>query len=490
MTQSSRHDDTQPAPLADVSQESFRYQRVEQQVLSMIGTGRFTPGDKLPSLRSVCTSMGVSLSTVNHAYMELERKGIIEARARSGYYVRQATPPLPLPATRHGSAEVGEENRSQLIQTVLEAVGNKDLISFGCVSPDPALLPGKTLARIMQDVMRFSSYDALGYEVIQGNPELRRQIAWRAQDCGLGVGADDVLITAGAMEALHIALRSLTRPGDNVVIQSPTYFCFIQLLENLGLRAIEVPSSPEHGVSPAALREAIGKFNVAACILSPNFNNPDGSLVPDEARKEIVALLAERNIPLVEDDVAGDVHFGPTRPTPLKAFDRKGLVTLCSSFSKTIAPGYRCGWMLPGTIMRKALEIKATTNVCCVSPTQMVVAEFLRQGLYERHLKRLRVATERQMQTIQHHLAANFPEGTGVTRPKGGGFLWVALPGQVDSVQLFKEAKAQGILISPGPIFTTRDQFRNYIRLSCCGVWHERMETGLQRLSELARSLA
>lgn len=472
-----------------VQQDTFRYHHVERQVLSMIETGRFSPGERLPSLRSVCSSMGVSLATVTHAYMELERKGIIEARPRSGYFVRTATTPLPLPVTGNSAAEVGEENRTRLIQTVLEAVGNKDMISFGCVSPDPTLLPGKALARIMQGALRFSSQDALAYEVIQGNAELRRQIAWRAQECGLGAKADDVLVTVGAMEALYISLRCLTRPGDCVVIQSPTYYCFIQLLENLGLRAIEVPSDPEYGVSPAALCEAISRFNVAACILSPNFNNPDGSIMPDEAKREVVALLAERNIPLVEDDVAGDVHFGSSRPTPLKAYDRKGLVTLCSSFSKTIAPGYRIGWMLPGPIMRKALDIKVTTNVCCATPTQMVVAEFLRQGLYERHLKRLRVATERQMQTIQHHLAVNFPEGTRVTRPKGGGFLWVSLPETIDSVLLFKEAKAQNILIAPGSIFTTRDQFRNYIRLSCCGVWNDAMENAMKTLGGLARSL-
>lgn len=474
------------AGVIEAGQEAFRYHRVEQHVLSMIESGRFAPGDRLPSLRSVCAGMGVSLATVNHAYMELERKGIVEARPRSGFYVRRAVPSLPLPVTEPDGAEVGMENRSQLIRTVLEAVGNKSLISFGCVSPDPELLPGKALARIMQDVMRFSAPDALGYEIIQGNLELRRQIAWRSQECGVPVMPDDVLITIGAMEALYITLRCLTRPGDSVVVQSPTYFCFMQLLENLGLRAIEVPSSPEHGVSPSALREAIDRFNVAACILSPNFNNPDGSLMPEAARREVVALLAERNIPLVEDDVAGDVHFGPVRPVPLKAYDTKGLVTLCSSFSKTIAPGYRCGWMLPGTLMRKALEIKATTNVCCASPTQLVVAEFLRQGLYERHLKRLRHATERQMQTIQHHLASHFPEGTRVTRPQGGGFLWVALPEGTDSIALFRKAKSRGILISPGPIFTTRDQFRHFIRLSCCGVWRDVMAQALETLGQLA----
>ena len=505
-------------PRSATDGEPFRYHHVERQVLAMIESGRYTPGDRLPSLRSVCTSMGVSLATANHAYMELERKGIVEARPRSGFFVRNAVSHLPLPAAqraisgpdapckpadRHGlggsapyssgadgngadGSGTGEENRTRLIQKVLEAVGNTRMVSFGCVSPDPALLPGKALARIMQDVLRFSPGQALAYEVIQGNEHLRRQIAWRAQQCGLRAEADDVLVTAGAMEALYITLRCLTRPGDNVVIQSPTYFCFIQLLENLGLRAIEVPSSPEHGVSPAALREAISKYSVAACILSANFNNPDGALMPDAAKREIVSMLAERGIPLVEDDVAGDVHFGPSRPAPLKAFDTRGTVTLCSSFSKTIAPGYRAGWMLPGAFMSKALEIKATTNVCCPSPTQMVIAEFLGQGLYERHLKRLRAATERQMQTVRHQLATHFPPGTRVTRPEGGAFLWVALPEGMDSVRLFNQAKARDILIAPGPIFTTRDRYRNYIRLSCCGVWNESMQQAMRTLGQLA----
>jgi DNA-binding transcriptional MocR family regulator len=167
------------------------------------------------------------------------------------------------------------------------------------------------------------------------------------------------------MEALYIALRVLTRPGDNVLIQSPTYYCFLQLLETLGLRAVEIPSDPKHGINPADLTKALSTFEVAACILSGNFNNPDGALTPDAAKREIVDILAARGIPLVDDDVSADLHFDAQRPASFKQYDKKGLVVFCSSFSKTIAPGYRAGWMLPGRFMDKALEVKATTNVCC-----------------------------------------------------------------------------------------------------------------------------
>ena len=248
----------------------------------------------------------------------------------------------------------------------------------------------------------------MGYAPIPGDPQLVRQIAYRSMEIGIPVSPDDPIVTAGCMEALYLALRSVCRRGDTVLIQSPTYYCFLQLLETLGLRTIEIPSDPERGVLPEALRKALNTFDVSACVLAPNFNNPDSSLIPEEAKEEIVDMLAERGIPLVEDDVSTDLHFSPRRPGTFKQFDRKGLVLLCSSFSKTIGPGLPRRLDAPGRFRQKVLEIKATTNVCTSAPAQMAVAEYLRQGRMERHLKKLRAALEKQMDTMQLHLLRRF----------------------------------------------------------------------------------
>ncbi len=477
-------------PIMNTDHDIYRYRAVEKHITGMIDAGALVLGDKLPSLRKLSTNLGVSISTINQAYLELERKGTIESRPRSGFFVRIRSTRLPRTEKSPTPMDAPRPvTRSGLIQTVLESVGRDDTVPLAVIAPGADLLPLKELSRITAAVIKDNPSQAMHYPPIPGNPELIRQIAFRSMEYGIPVNIDDPVITAGCLEALYIALRSVCRRGDTVLIQSPTYYCFLQLLETLGLRAIEVPSNPESGVSPKMLAHALSTFDISACVLAPNYNNPDSSLTPDEAKREIVSLLADRNIPLIEDDVSTDLHFTPKRPGTYKQFDEKGLVLLCSSFSKTIAPGYRVGWMLPGRFRQKVLEIKATTNVCTSSPAQMAIAEYLRQGRMERHLKRLRNAFERQMDTMQLHLERHFPDGTRVTHPTGGGVLWLELPHSIDSVELFFQAQTKGIGIVPGAIFSTQDKFTNYIRLSCGSPWTEDLRLGLETLGEMAEAM-
>ncbi|MBG0791359.1 MAG: PLP-dependent aminotransferase family protein [Desulfovibrionaceae bacterium] len=469
----------------------YRYQAVERHILSMIDAGALSLGDRLPSLRSLSNSMGVSITTVNQAYIELERKGVVESRPRSGFFLRRKSTRLPRTETAPTPMERPRAvTRLGLIQTVLESVGSADWTALDVVAPGPELLPLRELGKITASVVRDDPARAMGYAPIPGDGQLIRQIAYRSMEHGIHVGPDEPIITAGCMEALYLSLRSVCRRGDTVLIQSPTYYCFLLLLETLGLRAIEIPSDPERGVSPQALAKALKTFDISACVLAPNFNNPDSSLTPDGAKEEIVAMLAGRGIPLVEDDVSTDLHFDPRRPGTFKQFDKKGLVLLCSSFSKTIGPGFRVGWMLPGGYRQKALEIKATTNVSTSAPAQMAIAEYLRQGRMERHLKRLRAALEKQMDTMQAHLLRRFPEGTRVTHPAGGAVLWLELPRRVDAVELFYQARGKNVGIAPGPIFSTQDKFANYVRITYGSPWSAHMEAAVRTLGDLAGRMA
>lgn len=469
------------------SDNQYRYKKVEQELSKHIEAGDLVPGDKLPSLRQMSSSLQVSISTVSHAYEELEKRGLIESRPRSGYYVRNEFRAIPTPEINiPRRIEPQTVTKNKLIQTALETVGNKDLLPLGVVCPSNDLLPTRQLAKIMNSVIRENPLETAGYEIIPGNLDLRRQIAFRSVDCGSNITADELLVTTGAMEALYISLRTLTRPGDLVLIQSPSYYCFLQLVENLGLRAIEIPSCPKRGINPDRVEEITRTFDIKACIFSPNFNNPDGSLTSDDRKREIVEILAKRKIPLVEDDVYGEIYFGDTRPRTLKSFDRTGRVLLCSSFSKTIAPGYRVGWLAPGRYLEKALEIKATTNVSCVAPTQMAIARYLRETLYDRHLKKLRAAMKEQMGKMRTEIGLSFPEGTKVTNPKGGSVLWVELPERTDGVELFFKAREEGIGIVPGIVFSPQDVFSNYIRLSSGALWSPEIQAGVRRLGELA----
>lgn len=467
---------------------SFRYAMVGKHIMELVESGALKPGDRIPSLRHMSDKMRVSVTTVSQAYIDLESRGVIEARPKSGFFVRpNFKNMLPPPALEADiPIEPREVNRGEMVRTVMGLLGRKDILSFGMACPDASLLPGKELSRIMSSILRENANAVIGYEMVGGNPELRKQIAFRCIDAGAAVMPDDVIVTTGAMEAISIAIRCLTRPGDVVVIQSPAFYCFLQLLDTLGLRVIEIPSRPEGGICPADLARAVSQYDVKACVLNPNFNNPDGSIMSDADKEEIVALLAKKSIPLVEDDVSGDIYFGPVRPQVCKKFDRNGLVMLCSSFSKTIAPGYRVGWLIPGKFHARALEIKANTTVCTASPTQLVVAEFLRTGKYERHLKRLRTTIEKQMQTLQLAISRYFPSGTKVTRPTGGALLWVELPKGVDSREYFFRARSEGIGVVPGQIFSTYEKYNNFLRLTCCGLWDKKVERGIERLGQLA----
>ncbi len=470
-----------------MEKSSFRYVEAERRILSMIESGTLVPGDKLPSLRSFCRSAQVSLSTASQAYLELERKGLVEARPRSGYYVRSVRAKLPEPQAETGPpAQPVFVNRTALIRNVLMSMGNPDILQLGLAHVGPELMPVKALSRLLNATMRGSGEQGLEYDSVQGNIALRRQIARRMAGLGVDIAPSEILITSGCMEALYISLRVLTKPGDNVLIASPTYYCFLQLLETLGLRAVELPSHPAYGVDPAEVRRCADHYGIRACIFTPNFNNPDGSLMPEQAKEEIVDFLAGRRIPLVEDDVFGDIHFSDKRPGVCKRHDHKGLVVYCSSFSKTLAPGWRVGWMVPGLFLEHAMDIKATTNVCCVTPTQLALAHYLENAAYDRQLRRLRCDVERQMRTMQACIARTFPEGTRVTDPKGGTELWLELPRGVDTVKLFTRAKAEGIGICPGSIFSTRDRFDNFIRLSCGKPWSAEVERAVTRLGAMA----
>jgi DNA-binding transcriptional MocR family regulator len=473
-----------------MSQDSFRYRKVEQHILGLVDAGMLNKGEKLPSLRHLGKQLNVSISTISQAYLELEKKGIISARERSGFYLTASEKRLPPPISRPRPTMVPTfGSRSKLIQTVLEALGNPDMLPFGVVCPAEELLPSKTLSRILSSTLRSHPAQALNYSPVNGDAELRRQIAMRSIAAGMTIHPDEILITSGAMEGISIALRALTRPGDNVLIQSPSYFCFLQLLENCGLRAIEIPSSST-GIDPKDVQKAVDQFDIKATILVPNFNNPDGSLTSDPAKQEIVEILSKRDIPLIEDDVYGDLSFSKDRPATCKSFDQHGTVILCSSFSKTVAPGYRVGWMIPGRYFAKAQEIKTTTNICTASPNQMAIATFLAEGYYERHLRRLRSSILNQMETLLPSLRRHFPEGTRANCPEGGAAIWVELPPEVDAVDFFYRARQEEIGIAPGSIFSTQEKYNNFFRLSCNGIWNQQMEEGMKRLGEIAHELS
>ncbi|MCC2670611.1 MAG: helix-turn-helix transcriptional regulator with aminotransferase domain, GntR family, partial [Armatimonadetes bacterium] len=463
---------------AAADENASLYRRVAGQIIRLIEEGTFPTGHRIPSVRQLSTQQAVSITTVLEAYRLLESDGWIEARPQSGYFVsprfteRPAEPEASTPLPDPTRVSIGE-----LSLRILRDMGDTHLVQLGAAVPNPAFLPAEKLNRIYHSIARELGGEALSYDVPPGCKALRLQIARRMLDAGCEVKPEEIITTSGCQEAMVLCLRAVCRPGDTVAIESPMYYGVLQALEALGLRALELPTHPRHGISLGALRYAIGQHPIGAVLIS-NFNNPTGACLPDDGRRELAELLADRNIPLIEDDIYGDLAHEAPRPRAVKAWDRKGLVLFCSSFSKTLAPGYRVGWVVPGRFFRELEHLKFFSNLVTATLPQLTIAEFLQSGSYERYLRRLRPLYARQTGLFAQAVGRAFPAGSRVTRPEGGFVAWVELPPNVDSLELYRQALAAGITFAPGPIFTAGSGYRNFIRLNAA-TWSPEVEAAI-----------
>ncbi|MGH8848073.1 MAG: PLP-dependent aminotransferase family protein, partial [Polaromonas sp.] len=350
----------------------------------------------------------------------------------------------------------------------------------------PELLPlqrlGKSLARTARHLQGQDTVASLP----QGHPVLRQQIALRYLGMGMAQPADELIVTHGALEALNLCLAAVAQPGDLIAIESPGFYAGLQALERLKMKALEIPVHPQDGLDLAALADALKRHPVKACWFMTSFQNPMGASLSVEKKKALVALLASHGIPLIEDDVYGELYFGNRGALPAKAFDRKGLVMHCSSFSKTLAPGYRVGWVSPGRFGQQIERLKLMTTLSASLPAQMAVADYLQHGGYDKHLRRLRHALESQLSSLLAAIARHFPAGVRVSRPAGGYFVWVEFAEGFDALFLHQAALAHGISVAPGPIFSARRNFRQCLRLNYGQPWNARFEAAMQTLGALA----
>ena len=472
--------------LVDKSAPDFLYQQVIDFVEYQEKIGAIRPGDKLPSLRKLSRQFEISVPTVKQAYLELERQGAISARPQSGYYLkaRQARTLLPMRA-KWASCEPVEISCRSLIEQVYEAVHMHDSVALGISNPVHAHPPDKTLARMMRSVLSRVSEKAVSYGPINGDPKLRLNLAFRYQEHGVLVNHEDLIITNGAQEALSIALQCVAERGDIVAVESPCYFGLIELIESLGMKVLEVYTCTEEGVCVAELAKVIEQHPVKACLFSTAISNPLGSMMLDNERQAMVKLLERNNIALIEDEVYSDLYFTEHRPVPAQLYSEKGLVLTCSSFSKTAAPGYRVGWLLPGKFEEKAKRIKRAQSCSTSMLQQWTLSDYLMSGEYDRHLQVLRKTLRYNCERMRALIAQYFPEQVCISKPKGGSVLWVRCRSHVDTSQFFKQAIAQGVNFAPGEIFSPSGKYKNYMRISYGVQWSEKIDQAIQVLGKL-----
>lgn len=466
-----------------------RYIRVANDIVAQIAGGQLAVGERVPSVRELAEQRRLSPATALAALRHLELRGYVEARPQSGYYVRlRESSARPLLMSR-SAQRPRQVTVNSLFSHLVRATASPTLVPLGSAVPEPDWYPARGLQRALMAATRRRPQSLTEYGHAFGLDSLRRGIARRYADLGCAVDPDEVLITDGCMEALNLALRAVAKPGDVIAVESPTFFGFLQVIENLGMKALEIATHPRDGLSVPALAEAIAQQRgaVRAVLLSVNINNPFGATMPDAEKQALLKLCGQQRVTIIEDEVYADLHFGSQRPAPLRAFPNEGAqVLLCSSFSKTLAPGMRIGWVLGGALIEPLRLGKYVSTVATPAAMQQAVADFLDHNGFQRHLRGLRQASEAQVGRFSELVSQHFPAGTRLSHPQGGFVLWVELPAGADSLYLHERALAEGISFAPGPLFSASGRYRSALRLNCGRTLTPQVEKAVRRLGELA----
>jgi len=468
------------------------YEQVAAQYRHAIQSGTLAPGCRMPSVRALMGLHRVSLTTALQACRLLESQGLLQARQRAGYFVRAprssrlARAAEPSQMRADPSQFVGVHQR---VSGVLRRAGMAQVqVHLGGACADPSLYPVKALALHAQRLLRRRP-ELLGQAPEpQGHPLLRTQLARQALDAGLQLDASQVLVTHGCTEALGIALRATTQPGDTVAVESPTYYGLLQILETLGLRALEIPTSPHTGLSLPALQEAAEREpRLKAVVVVPHLQNPLGSLMPDDSKQALLAWCEARDLALIEDDTYAALADEPQRA--IKSWDTTGRVIFCASMHKTLAPGMRIGWMTAGRWQPRVEVLKYAQSRPNEMLGQAAVAEFLAAGQMQRHLSGLRARLRQQRESMGQLLSDHLPPGTRLSLPRGGMNLWVELPPGLSSMQLFEAALEKGIRLAPGAMFSNSLRFDGFLRINAGYLMDEPQRQAVRTLGELCASL-
>ena len=465
------------------------YVELARSLEHLIEQGTLRPGHRLPSVRRMSLQRDVSISTVLQAYTLLENRGWIEARPQSGYYVRPRLPlDTPEPRMARPMAKPSYVGVNDLTAEVLSLAVNPSYVPFGAACPDHTLFPNRKLARILAAVGRNDPALLGRYAMTWAYDPLAREVARRYLQAGCPLSHDELVITVGCTEAINLALRAVTKPGDTVAVETPSYFGFLETIQSLNLRVLEIPTGARTGICLDATREALAHNDVKAVMLMPSFQNPLGSCMPDANKEKLYQILAEFDVPAIEDDIYGDLHFGERRPKPLKSWDTDGRVILCSSFGKTLAPSLRVGWCAPGRYLERVRRLKFTNTLGTPVVLQKAVSDFLRNGGYDHHLRSIRRSYHHQLHLFSQAVLRHFPAGTRLSRPEGGFVLWVEMPAGVDTLRLHREAVKHHINTAPGALFSVKDRYRNCLRMNCGLPWSDTIEAAVKTLGTLAHA--
>ena len=470
---------------------NFRYVALADDIQDNILKGIFTPGEKLPSLRKLHNKLGLSISTIHQAYIELEKRGRVEAKEKSGFYVKSLNKSLlGQPALTKKVNQPCQVMVNELAENIISDLQDDTMLQLGAAVPSKELMPLKQLSRIMKSIPAidlqnyFSSYD-----LCAGNIELREELSKRMLGLACSIQLDDIVTTNGCLEAVTLCLRAVADPGDTILVESPVFHCFLQLIEDLNLYVIEIPGCPEAGINPSTFEKAITSNKIKACVLNSNFQNPLGSVMSKANKASILNIAKKNEIPIIEDDLYGDLYHGDKRPSTFKSMDKTGMVLYCSSFSKALSPGLRTGWTVPGKYKEDVIRMKLNTSIANPGINHAVVAKFIKTGAYDRHLRQLRNKLKNQVSAMIIAVSKYFPSDTRITFPKGGLCIWVVLNPKIDAMVVYQKAHQKKISLLPGTICSSSDTYKNCLRINCGSKWSPHLEEGIKTLGQIINNL-
>lgn len=469
----------------------FRYIELADTIQRQIEKGAFNYSEKLPSLRMLCQKTGYSMSTVFQAYIELEKRGIIESRHRSGYFMKPRLDRLrKRPKMKPGKMVPKKIKLDDMIHQLTEDIANQDMLRLGSVAVAAEHLPFKQLHKQLKSIPKEQVPDLIaGYGGPQGDPLLRHQISNLLFPILPTITMEDIIITNGCTDALYLSLKAVAQPGDTVLIESPSDPWLRQTLKDSGIYTLEIPTRVRTGVDLDFLEAILHKEKISACILNPNCQNPMGFIMPDENKKRLLEILSQDNISLIENDVNGDLYFGEKRPVPVKKWDTHNNVLYCSSFSKVLSPGLRVGWVVPGRFKEKIMRMKLNRSLISPKLNQTVVATYLKQGSFHRHLRKLRKTIKLQYTYCAAAVDKYFPDQIKMTSPAGGQSLWIELPGNVHSREVYAKVREKNISILPGFLCTSHQTFNSFIRIGYGGVWNAKTEQAVRTIGNIVKQM-
>lgn len=445
--------------------QNFKYQKFTSVIEEQIKSGVLTSGDRLPSVREIKEKYQLSITSVQSGYDYLVMKGCVENRPRSGFFVTVKVNENILEDLPTFSPVVRNLDFDKKVKLTSKSGKSFEQISFNTAALTDLLIPQKLILRKMQEVIRKKGASILRYYPANGSEVLRDQIASRATKLGYKINAEHLIITDGALQALYIALASVTQSGDVVAVESPCVFSVLEVISNLKLKIIEIPVHYKNGFDVDCLKDAVTKNNIRAVVLTSNFHNPTGILISDETKKELALIAQSNEIPIIENDIYGDLYFDGERPSTICKFDTEGWVMTYSSFSKTLAPGIRLGWLNAGRFFEQAERMKFSLGRSVAPIFQELMIQLLEENSYDRHLLFFRKQLEMQCIELLSALRSYFPKDCYFHRPQGGYSIWGKLPEKINMSEFYQFCESQKIAFTPGDTFSYTDAYSHHFRI-------------------------